>query len=364
VPLDQNSVSYERANIESMTGYVPGEQPGTADVIKLNTNENPYPASPLVASALAAIKVDDLRRYPSPTAQSFREAAAQFHGLQSDKILPTNGGDELLRLAITTFAGPGEVVAIAEPSYSLYPVLAEIQDCRLLRVPLLENWQLPSDFAATLIDAEARLALLVNPHAPTGLLLPATRLREIATAFRGVLVVDEAYVDFVDPEQQYDLTAAVKDHDNVLILRTLSKGYSLAGLRFGYGIGAAKLLAPMMFKTRDSYNTDHVSQQLAVAAIQSIDYARDTWQKVRTERSGLIQQLQQLGLPCLPSQTNFILAQCSNPDSAQRIYQGLKKSGILVRYFDQDRLRDRLRITVGTPEQNQRLLQNLSGILR
>jgi histidinol-phosphate aminotransferase len=361
--LDQDSVSYERPNIESMTGYVPGEQPGSPDVIKLNTNENPYPASPQVAAALAGIEVEDLRRYPSPTAQLFRETAARYHGLHSDNILPTNGGDELLRLAITTFAGPGDVVAIAEPSYSLYPVLAEIQDCRLLPVPLLDNWQLPSNFIATLNDAGARLALLVNPHAPTGLLLPATTLREIATAFRGVLVVDEAYVDFVDPEQQYDLTAAVNEHDNLLILRTLSKGFSLAGLRFGYGIGAPQLLAPMMFKTRDSYNTDYVSQQLAIAAIESADYARDTWNRVRSERARLSQQLDRMGLNCLPSQSNFILAQCADQDGARDIYHGLRKSGILVRYFDQNRLRDKLRITVGTPEQNQQLLQNLALLL-
>jgi len=352
-------VSYERANIESMSGYVPGEQPDSVDVIKLNTNENPYPASSRVASVLARIQVEDLRRYPSPTAQQFRETAAQYHRLDSANILPTNGGDELLRLAITTFAGPGEVVGIAEPSYSLYPVLTEVQDCKLLPVPLLDNWSLPSNFVATLNDAGARLALLVNPHAPTGLLMSAAQLIEIAAAFHGVLVVDEAYVDFVDPEQQYDLTPAIKDLDNLLILRTLSKGYSLAGLRFGYGIGAKELLAPMMYKTRDSYNTDYISQQLANAAIESASQARESWEKVRNERARLTTELEQLGLSSLPSQANFILAQCSSQESARTIYHGLKESGILVRYFDQERLQDKLRITVGTPEQNQQLLQNL-----
>ena len=352
-------MSYERANIESMTGYLPGEQPTRTDVVKLNTNENPYPASSHVASALAKIRVEDLRRYPSPTAQHFREVAARYHCLESDNILPTNGGDELLRLAITTFAGPGDVVGIAEPSYSLYPVLTEVQDCKLLPVPLLDNWNLPSNFVATLNDAGARLALLVNPHAPTGLLMSAAQLVEIASSFHGVLVVDEAYVDFVDPDQQYDLTCAIKEHDNLLILRTLSKGYSLAGLRFGYGIGAKELLAPMMFKTRDSYNTGHISQQLASAAIESVDDARKSWQKVRSERDRLTEGLDRLGLRCLPSQTNFILAQCHDVDSASEIYRGLKETGILVRYFDQDRLQDKLRITVGTPEQNQRLLQSL-----
>lgn len=352
-------MSYERPNIESMIGYVPGEQPGSTDVIKLNTNENPYPASPRVADALARIEVEELRRYPSPTAQKFRETAAHYHGLHSDNILPTNGGDELLRLAITTFAGPGDVVGIAEPSYSLYPVLTEVQDCKLLPVPLLDNWSLPSNFVATLNDAGARLALLVNPHAPTGLLMPAEQLIEIAGSFHGVLLVDEAYVDFVDPDQQYNLALAVQDIDNLLILRTLSKGYSLAGLRFGYGLGAKDLLAPMMYKTRDSYNTDYISQQLACAAIESVSEARENWAKVRQERARLTAELVALGLPCLPSQSNFILADCSSAETARALYHGLKEWGILVRYFDQDRLRDKLRITVGTPEQNQQLLQSL-----
>ena len=166
-------------------------------------------------------------------------------------------------------------------------------------------------------------------------------------------------MDFVDPEQQYDLTSAINEHDNLLILRTLSKGFSLAGLRFGYGIGAKQLLAPMMFKTRDSYNTDYISQQLATAAIEAAADASATWQKVRSERARLTDELVGLGFPCLPSQTNFILTQCQNAESARDIYHGLKETGILVRYFDQDRLRDKLRITVGTPEQNERLLQSL-----
>jgi histidinol-phosphate aminotransferase len=346
-----------------MSGYVPGEQPTEPGVIKLNTNENPYPASAAVAAALAAIRVEELRRYPSPTARRFREVAAAYHGLDSTNIMPTNGGDELLRLAITTFAGPGDVIGVAEPSYSLYPVLADIQDCKLLPIPLLDNWTLPSNFCAMLNDAGARLALLVNPHAPTGLLMSAAQLAEIAASFHGVLLVDEAYVDFVDPDKQYDLTPALGKHDNILILRTLSKGYSLAGLRFGYGIGAASLLAPMMFKTRDSYNTDFIAQQLACAAIESVAAARQTWQKVRSERSRLAKGLAALGLPCLPSQSNFLLASCPAVETARMVYAGLKKAGILVRYFDQERLRDKLRITVGTPEQNQRLLDSLASLI-
>lgn len=355
-------MNYERTNIHSMSGYVPGEQPAEGDVIKLNTNENPYPASPAVAAALAAIRVEDLRRYPSPTASGFRRAAADYHQLSPDNILPTNGGDELLRLAITTFAGPDDCVAIATPSYSLYPVLAAIQGCRLLPVPLLEDWRLPGNFAAILNESGARLAMLVNPHAPSGMLLDAATLLEIAAQFRGVLLVDEAYVDFVDPDKKYDLAPHVKSRENILLLRTLSKGYSLAGLRFGYGIGARSLLEPMMFKTRDSYNTDHIAQQLATAAIQSVGDARLSWQKVRQERVWLAAALADIGMPCLPSQSNFLLAQARDERAARAVYERLKQRKILVRYFDQDRLRDKLRITIGTPAQNRRLVELLAEI--
>ena len=304
-----------------------------------------------------------MRRYPSPTAARFRQSAAAYHGLKDFNIIPTNGGDELLRLAITTFASEGDTVGIAVPGYSLYPVLTEIQGCKLLPVPLSDNWTLPGNFVSRVNDAGARLALLVNPHAPTGMLTSASELMEIAESFNGVLLVDEAYVDFVDPQYEYNLASAIESVGNILILRTLSKGYSLAGLRFGYGIGAKNIIEPMMYKTRDSYNTDFVSQQLAIAALESVSDARETWSKVRSERSRLGDELQKLGLPCLPSQTNFLLAQTSNSDAARAIYEALKLENILVRYFDENRLQDKLRITVGTPQQNQRLLDCLAKII-
>ena len=355
-------MSYERKNILSMSGYVPGEQPKESNVTKLNTNETPYPASPKVAEVLAAIKIEQLRRYPSPTASQFRQTAADYHGLSNHNIIPTNGGDELLRLAITTFAGPGQTVGIAVPSYSLYPVLTEIQGCELLSIPLQDDWALPENFASRLNDAGAKLALLVNPHAPSGSLISVEKIIEIATLFQGVLLIDEAYVDFIDPSNEYDLAPAIEHLDNVLILRSLSKGYSLAGLRFGYGIGPKTLIEPMMYKTRDSYNTDLISQLLAIAALESVDYARQTWTKVISERTRLTMELEGLGLTCLPSQSNFLLTTATDEESAKSIYENLKSKDILIRYFDEDRLRDKLRITVGSPDQNQRLLDCLKSI--
>jgi histidinol-phosphate aminotransferase len=357
-------MSYERSNIRDMKGYTWGEQPRQSRVIKLNTNENPYPAAPEVTQALQAVNVADLRRYPPPFADDFREVAARLHGVSRDNIMATNGGDELLRLIITTFANAGDTIAMAEPSYSLYPVLAAVQGCTMHRIPLNEDWGLPEDFAAQLNAANARIAFVVNPHAPTGQLLPVDRLAQIAEAFKGVLVIDEAYVDFIAPDVSYNAVPLALQRDNVILLRTMSKGYSLAGLRFAYGIAHESLLAPMLFKTRDSYNTDLISQRLATAALGAQAYAQDTWRRVREERSRLATSLEELGFGVLPSHSNFLLVTWAEKSDlgAQAIYQALKDRGILVRFFDQPRLRDKLRITVGTIEENDALLQALKQI--
>lgn len=356
-------MSFERKNILNMLGYVPGEQPKLDSVIKLNTNENPYPASPDVAAALAAIDVAELRRYPQALAEDFRATAANLHGVQDSNIIPTNGGDELLRLALTTFVEAEEIVAVTQPSYSLYPVLAEVQNCNLVEIPLEENWTMPEDFARNLNSLDAKMCILVNPHAPTGALLCSDYLSELATQFNGVLIIDEAYVDFVEPELKYDCVPLVSELENLLILRSLSKGYSLAGLRFGYGIASESLANPIMFKTRDSYNTDYIAQKLACTALESREYVEANWARIRLSRSTLASGLQQLGFSCLPSQTNFLLCEAPQNQDAEALYQALKSRHILVRYFNQPRLKNMLRISVGSEEENASLLSALSEIL-
>jgi len=353
-------MSFQRTNIATMAGYVPGEQVNSADFIKLNTNENPYPPSPAVAAALKEIDSAFLRLYPSPTAEPFREVAAQCHGIDVDNIVPTNGGDELLRLVLTTFAAPGETVAVTRPTYSLYRVLAEIQANPLREIALEDTWDLPKNFVQQLSDTGAKICILVNPHAPTGKLLSVTTLTEIAANFDGLLLIDEAYVDFVDPAREHDAVPLAIERENVLLLRTLSKGYSLAGLRFGYGIGSAELVHPILYKTRDSYNTDYIAQQLAVAAIQSRNYAENNWEKIRQAREELADALRKLGFSITPSQTNFLLATIPDGHSAERLYQQLKSENILVRFFAQERLQDKLRISVGTPAENASLLAALT----
>ena len=356
-------MSYERSNIRAMRGYVSGEQPDQAEIIKLNTNENPYPPGPAVEQALRRIQVQSLRRYPPPTASGLRHSLARLHALESEQLIVTNGGDELLRLLLATFVEPGARIGVADPSYSLYDVLAAAHDCELVRVPLRDDWSLPADFAAQLNQAGASLCFVVNPHAPSGHLTQAQTLATLARDFNGVLVIDEAYIDFVDPTLAHDCVPLVREADNVVILRTFSKGYSLAGLRMAYGIGARSLIEPMQYKTKDSYNTDFIAQTLARAAVEDQPYAADTWRRVRAQRDWLQQALARLGLPSPASQSNFLLVDVPAPLSAAGLYTALKQAGILVRHFKQPRLENRLRITIGSEDENRRLLDTLERLL-
>ena len=357
-------MSYERESIRRMEGYRYGEQPDDPNVVKLNTNENPYPPSPAVATALGEFDAAALRRYPPARSDAFCRVAASRLGLTTEEVVVTHGGDEALRLAFTTFVDPGAVFAMADPSYSLYPVLARVQDCRIESIPLAEDWSLPADFSARVNRVGARLTCIVNPHAPSGVLLDVDTLARIVGEMAGVVLVDEAYVDFVDPALGHDVTPLIREFDNLLLLRTLSKGYSLAGLRFGFLLGNPNLLEPIATKARDSYNQDLLAQTLACAAYADEAYARDTWQRVRDARDLLRQGLADLGFRAPPSQANFLLVvpPADWAIGARSIYERLRARRILVRHFDTPRLGGMLRITVGTPEQNSLLLDALRKI--
>ncbi len=357
-------MSFERYNIARMRGYAPGEQPDSPAIIKLNTNENPYPPPAAVAAALRAMDGAELRRYPPPLADDFRALAGLVHGLAPESILPVNGGDEFLRLLLATFVDSDEILAVMRPCYSLYPVLAAAAGCGLLNIPLTRDWGVPDRLPALLRGHDVKMLVLANPHAPTGGLLPVDRLRRLARDFEGLLVLDEAYADFIDPALEYDSMPLVREFPNVLILRTMSKGYSLAGLRFGYGIGPPGLIHPMATKTRDSYNTDLVSQKLARAALESRDEAARTWARVRRSREWLRGQLAGLGLETLASQGNFLLAAIPAAVGAVNLYRALKERGVLVRHFAEPRLDNRLRITVGSETDNEILIDKLRDILQ
>jgi histidinol-phosphate aminotransferase len=346
-----------RPNVVAAAGYVPGEQPTDLSVIKLNTNESPYPPSPQVMEALRTITPEQLRRYPSPSALPFREVAARVHGVTPDHILPFNGGDELLATVIRGTARESDRVSFLEPSYSLYPVLTTIHGATA--VPLQyqidgTTWTLPADIAAT----DAALLLIVNPNAPSGTFESPAALRKIAEQFAGLLVIDEAYVDFA---AENCLQLAV-DLPNVLVLRTMSKGYGLAGLRFGYAVAQPALLKQLE-KVRDSYPCDAISIALAAAALADQPYAKALAQKVISERARVTQRLRQMGFTLPDSQSNFVLATVPAGKNGRSLYETLKANRILVRWWDLPRIADKLRITIGTPEQNDALLAMLATLI-
>lgn len=337
-----------------MNGYVPGEQPSVGQrVIKLNTNENPYPPSPKVMAAIHAVSAEQLRRYPNPASDAFRDAAARLWNIDREMILAGNGSDDILTIATRTFIPPGGTLAYPHPTYSLYPILAQLQDAKVAVVAWETGFQLPIE---ALVATAADAIYLANPNAPTGTAVSPTAVSEMASRFDGLILVDEAYADFADE----NCVGLVKAHANVVVSRTLSKAYSLAGLRFGYAIGQPAVISQMM-KVKDSYNCDAISIAAATAAIEDQPYARQTWDDVRRERQRVSKELKQLGWDVLPSQANFVLASPPGGD-ARSIYAGLKKQGILVRYFDQPGLDDKVRITIGTPQENDALLGGIKAI--
>jgi histidinol-phosphate aminotransferase len=348
-------MNYFRQSIHEMSGYVPGEQPplGTK-IIKLNSNENPYPPSPKALKVLQEIDPEMLRRYPDPTGKTFRIAASKALGVPDDWIAVGNGSDDLLNLIVRAAGEPGKPVVCPSPTYVLYRTLAEIQDAEFVEVPYPDDYKLPVDL---LIAAKGSVTFVASPNSPSGTAISVADLEKLAQELSGILVIDEAYVDFAE-NNALELT---KNYSNVIVLRTLSKGYSLAGLRLGFAIANPALLAELN-KIKDSYNVDAIAYAVAASAIADSDHKTANADKIKASRAKLAVSFQDLGFEVWPSQTNFLLVRPPNGD-AKRIYQTLKERGILIRYFNQPRLDDKLRISIGTEEQNQILLKTLKEIL-
>jgi histidinol-phosphate aminotransferase len=346
-------MGYFNDNVESMEGYTPGLQPADMDIVKLNTNENPYPPSPKVMSAINQIPPEKLRRYPDPAGNIFRDSAANVHNLSRDNIMCCNGGDDLLNIAIRAFCDNNRPVAYPVPTYSLYPVLAKLQNCPVIEVPFDSEFNLPAKLART----GAALTIVCNPNAPTGSVVSVEELASLAQEISGVLLIDEAYVDFADR----NCLELIRQFQNVIILRSMSKGYSLAGIRFGYAIADASLIQGLM-KVKDSYNVDVVSITAATEAIKDQDYFKENVEKIKTQRQHLTTQLKEMGFDVPGSQTNFLFGKHKSV-KAPDIYNMLIQQKIYVRYFDLPGIDNCLRITVGTPEQNEIFLQALKKIV-
>jgi len=345
-------MSRVRPVVERMHGYVPGEQPRGGTVVKLNTNENPNPPAPGVIAAVAACAAADLRLYPDPMATALREAAARRYGVASGHVLVGNGSDDLLTMLMRTFVGPDDVVVYPEPTYSLYDTLVTIQEGRSLTIPF------PADFAlpAALADADGRVLIICNPNSPSGTFTPLDVIEDLARGREWIVVVDEAYVDFA-PATALPLVAR---YDNVLVLRSFSKSFSLAGMRIGLAFGHPELLAELA-KVKDSYNVSRVAIAAGVAALEDYTWMEQNVARIVASRARLSEELRAVGYDVLPSAANFVLARRPGEDQGA-VQAALRERGVLMRHFATPRLADALRISVGTDEEIDRLLAELRAL--
>lgn len=347
--------SYVRPEIEAMQGYVPGEQPRQGEVIKLNTNENPYPPSANVATAIREALDRGLTRYPDAMGQPFREAAAELHGVEPDWILCGNGSDDILTITTRAFVGAGQLLRLPYPSYVLYKTLAQIQGARSEEVKFEDDWSLGTRFVEG--SEGLKLVFLPNPNSPSGTVLPPERILEIARALPCPLLVDEAYADYAATNCMH----LIAQEEKILVSRTLSKSYGLAGLRFGYVVGQPQIIEQLL-KVKDSYNCDALSIAGATAAIRDQKWLAENRAKILATRERLTDGMRRLGFVTVESQANFTWN--THPEQPlQPLYEGLKQHGFLVRYMDYPGWSDGLRISVGTDEQTDTVLALLAGMM-
>ncbi len=344
-----------RAHVPKLHPYVPGTQPTGGDWIKLNTNELPYPPSPKVAEAIQG-ELGRLTLYPNPTSAPLRTAIADLHGLGASQVIVGNGSDDILNLLVRVFVGEEAPLGQTYPSYSLYPVLAAISGGGVVSIPFDDSMVLP---VGELAGVDAPILFLTSPNAPTGMAFPQQTIRELLSGFSGMVVVDEAYVDFAD-ESAVSLLA---EFPRLVITRTLSKSYGLAGLRVGYALGSEETIS-LLDRVRDSYNVNRVSQAGALAAIQDQEYLREVVGKVIVTREHFSAELRQRGWFVYPSQANFVFTRpVSNrggpsAETASLLFKYLNDQQVLVRYFGSCPLTaNGLRISIGTDHQMGKLLK-------
>ncbi len=354
-----------RNSIWQMAGYTPGEQPQDSGWIKLNTNENPYPPSPHVIEAIQRAATSRLNIYPDALATSFRQAAAEVFDLDPDWFLPANGSDENFTIIVRTACDPGQLIAYPYPSYVLYETLAQIQGCRVERLILDEHFAWSTKIAADMRQ-RTRVFFVPNPNSPTGNVWPANSLVQLLPE-NGLLVLDEAYADFMTERHQGALLHDERFDRRLIMTRTFSKSYSLAGIRFGFSVAHPDLTAQMQ-KAKDSYNCDTVAIAAATAAIRDQEWMLSNRAKILATRTRLVGQLTDLGFKVYDSEANFVWTQHES-GRHQSIYQQLKERRVLVRYMrfpgvgHGDRIVDGLRITIGTNDEITQLLDALRECL-
>lgn len=351
----------------NLSPYVPGEQPQHDNLCKLNTNENPFPPSPKVAEAIAKVLekgADELRLYPAPESDDLRGALAKAYNLNANQVFVGNGSDEVLALVFASFFMKERPVLAPDISYSFYPVYAQTFGVDLVQIALEEDFSIDPDAYRQPCSG----IILANPNAPTGLLLSLADIRKLAGEHsNAVVVIDEAYIDFAQVEEGIDTEVSavslINDFDNILVTQTFSKSRSLAGLRVGMAFGNASLIEALtrMKNSFNSFPLDKLAQAGATASVLDTDYFESTRQQVIDLRQALTAELIALDYDVLPSQANFVFAR-PKEGKASAVASALREQGIIVRHFDKPRINEYLRITVGTAEQNQRLLDALKSL--
>ncbi|MGD9857260.1 MAG: histidinol-phosphate transaminase [Planctomycetaceae bacterium] len=348
-------MSLVRPNVDRIEGYVPGEQPQEAGWVKLNTNENPYPPSPRVVEAIERAARGRMNVYPDPLATAFRRAVGKLFDVDPDWVLPANGSDENLTILMRTFADPGELVSYPYPSYILYETLADLQGAEHARMRLRTDWSWDAETAREAVR-RSKLVIVPNPNSPSGNRWDDATICSLIPP-QGLLVLDEAYGDFADQPHRMELLQG-EYGSRLVVTRTFSKSYSLAGLRLGFAVAHPDHITAMR-KVKDSYNCDTLSLAAGTAAIEDQPWMLDNCARIRATRSRLTERLRLLGFHVVDSQANFVWA-THTEQPHRELYERLKSQKILVRFMQfPDVSVDGLRITVGTDAEIDRLLEGL-----
>lgn len=342
--------------VRELEPYVPGEQPKIQNLLKLNTNENPYPPSPKVVEAVQAVlheQADALRLYPDPDATALKQAIAKQQNIDVSQVFVGNGSDEVLAHIFKAFFLQDEPILYPDITYSFYPVYSQFFGTKTKEIPLNENFEIDvRDYTQPNGGV-----IITNPNAPTSIALSLAEIEQVLQANPDrVVVIDEAYVDF----GAESVVSLINRYENLVVCQTTSKSRSLAGLRVGFAIAQSHLIAALeaVKNSFNSYPIDRFAIAAAVASFEDQAYFEEQCQKVITSREKLVRDLTELGFNVLPSKANFIFATHSQHDAGQ-LAQKLREQGIIVRYFNKPRINQFLRITVGTDEQNARLVQTL-----
>ncbi len=355
IPNYELTMQYVRDNIAQMGGYISGEQPQSGDFIKLNTNENPYPASERVREAIAKA-AHTLNLYPNAMGTPFRKAAAEVLGVDPSWIMCGNGSDDILTIVTRALVGEQNKLRLPYPSYILYKSLAELQGAQWEEVDYSSDWKITDAFSRP--DDNVKLFFLPNPNSPTGTTVSPDDLLALADKLSCPLLIDEAYADF----NEFNCLDLVKQRPNIMVSRTFSKSYALAGLRFGFLVARPELIEQFV-KVKDSYNCDALSIAAASAAIQDQDWLRQTVAKIKATRARLTDKMRALGFTVPDSHANFTWNVYPGKP-LKPIYEYLKERNIFVRYMVYDRWGEGLRISVGTDEQIDRCVSAIEEALK